>query len=165
MKANHLLAIYLNDHLAGSTVGVELARRLRGNNGETPPFAAPLARVCTEIEEDRETLKALMAELDVRRDPVKPALAWIGEKVARLKLNGRLTGYSPLSRLVELEMLHIGITGKRQLWGSLDGLGGAIEGFDFKVLAQRAEGQRDVVEDLHRQAAELALSVESREET
>ncbi|HEY1855198.1 MAG TPA: hypothetical protein VGG40_11470 [Solirubrobacterales bacterium] len=164
MKANRLLGIYLNDHLAGATVGVELARRSRSNNSETPPFGAALARICGEIEEDRETLKAVMAELGVRRDPLKPALAWIGEKAGRLKPNGRLIGYSPLSRLLELEMLHIGITGKRQLWGALDGLEGGIAGFDFKALAARAEGQRDVVEDLHRQAAALALSVDSDRE-
>lgn len=30
------LAIYLNDHLAGATAGLELARRARGRNAGTP---------------------------------------------------------------------------------------------------------------------------------
>lgn len=51
--------------------------------------------------------------------PDGPAPAWAAEKLVRLKLNGRLRGYSPLSRLLELEMLHIGITGKLELWQAL----------------------------------------------
>ena len=33
----------------------------------------------------------------------KDGAAWVAEKLGRLKTNGQLTGYSPLSRLVELE--------------------------------------------------------------
>ena len=38
--------------------------------------------------------------------------AWTAEELERLKLNGQLAGYSPLSRLVELEGLAVGIEGK-----------------------------------------------------
>lgn len=61
------LAIYLNDHLAGATLGVELARRLRSENRGDPEMGEPLARVCVEIEEDRETLIRLMERLGVDR--------------------------------------------------------------------------------------------------
>ena len=54
-----LLAIYLNDHLAGSTVGVELARRARGAN-EGTELGQLLERLVREIEEDRDTLGAVM---------------------------------------------------------------------------------------------------------
>jgi hypothetical protein len=57
-----LLAIYLNDRLAGATLGVELARRLRTSNDD-PEFGLALAEVCAEIEADRETLKAAMDRL------------------------------------------------------------------------------------------------------
>ena len=50
---------------------------------------------------------------------MKPAVAWIAEKAGRLKLNGQIRGYSPLSRLVELEGLEVGVTGKRSLWQAL----------------------------------------------
>ena len=36
MAADKLLSIYLNDHLAGATIGVELARRIRARNRGTP---------------------------------------------------------------------------------------------------------------------------------
>lgn len=152
------LAIYLNDHLAGATAGVELARRLRAGNEADPEMGEPLARICAEIEADRKTLERLIAELGIPRNAVKPAVAWLGEKLGRLKPNGQLRGYSPLSRLLELEALHIGITGKKRLWESLGrSLGESVDGFDFGRLAERAAAQRETVGELHLKAAERAL--------
>jgi hypothetical protein len=153
-----LLAIYLNDHLAGSAFGVELCRRLQSSNSDESELGEPLAELCEEIEADREMLVRLMDQLGVRRNPVKPAAAWIVEKLGRLKLNGQLTGYSPLSRLVEIEALAIGITGKLQMWRALERtLGSSEAGFDFGQLGARAERQRDRAEDLHAIAARQAL--------
>jgi hypothetical protein len=97
------LAIYLNDHLAGATAGVELARRLRASNEGDPELGPALAEVCADIEADRETLKAAMDRLGVGQSKLKPLAAVLGERLGRLKLNGQLWGYSPLSRLYELE--------------------------------------------------------------
>lgn len=153
-----LLAIYLNDHLAGSVAGVELCRRLQARNSEQSELGEPLAELCEEIEADRETLARLMGQLGIRRSTVKPAAAWIGEKLGRLKLNGQVTGYSPLSRLVEIEGLAIGITGKMEMWRALERtLGPSQSGFDFGQLAERAVRQRDRAEDLHAIAARQAL--------
>jgi hypothetical protein len=154
-----LLAIYLNDHLAGATAGVELARRLRSSNRSDPELGAPLAELCAEVEADRETLRQTMERLGIRRGCVKPAAAWAGEKLGRLKLNGQVRGYSPLSRVVELEMLAIGIAGKRQMWKALDGtLGESVEGMGFGPLAERAERQGARVRELHRIAAARAFA-------
>lgn len=153
-----LLAIYLNDHLAGAVIGVELARRTCSSNGDDPEFGPPLERIRAEIEADRATLLQLMERLGVRRDAAKPALAWAGEKLGRLKPNGQLRGYSPLSRLVELEGLCAGIVGKAQLWRALERSLDSVEGFDFEQLAERAERQRETVEGLRLRAAALALS-------
>jgi hypothetical protein len=153
-----LLAIYLNDHLAGSAFGVELCRRLRSSNSEESELGQPLGELCEEIEADRETLARLIDQLGIRRSVVKPATAWAAEKLGRLKLNGQLTGYSPLSRLVEIELLAIGITGKMQMWRALERtLGSSQSGFDFGELAERAIRQRDQAEDLHAIAARQAL--------
>jgi hypothetical protein len=65
--AESLLPIYLNDHLAGSTVGIELARRASRSNRESPEFGAPLERICEEIEADKVSLEEVMTALDVRR--------------------------------------------------------------------------------------------------
>jgi hypothetical protein len=154
-----LLSIYLNDHLAGATAGVELARRARDSNRDDDEFGTPLAQICSEIEADRETLAGLMDHLEIRRDPLKPRAAWAVEKLGRLKLNGQLTGYSPLSRQVELEGLLIGISGKEQMWNALAQTLGQKSGeFDFAELAARAEHQRDAVRQLHLRAASRALA-------
>jgi hypothetical protein len=160
-KPDRLLSIYLNDHLAGATLGVEMARRLRESNSEDAAMAAPLADVCSEIETDRATLEHVMERLDIRRSRTKPAGAWAAEKVGRFKLNGQLTGYSPLSRLVELELLLIGITGKLRLWKGLEHSVGDSRGdFAFAQLAKRAERQRETVAELHLQAAARAFQPE-----
>jgi hypothetical protein len=148
------LAIYLNDHLAGATGGVELARRLRGSNAEDAVFGEPLAKICGEIEADRATLERLIEQLGFTRSTVKPAAAWVAEKLGRLKLNGQLRGYSPLSRLIELEGLLIGINGKASLWKNLDELEiGEQVGIDLEQLIERAERQRALVDELRRHAA------------
>jgi hypothetical protein len=155
---DRLLAIYLNDHLAGAALGVELARRLRSSNRGDPEFGETLARICGEIEEDRETLIRLMERLGVERKNLKPALAVLGERLGRLKLNGQLRGYSPLSRVLELEVLASGIGGKMQLWNGLEqSFGERLHGFDFHALAERADRQGQQVEDLHLAATQRAL--------
>ena len=153
-----LLPIYLNDHLAGSTLGVDLARRLRASNEDDPAFGPELAELCAEIEADRETLKAVMDQLGVGQSKLKPLAAALGERLGRLKLNGRLWGYSPLSRLDELELLQIGVAGKRRLWRALEHThAGDLQRFDLGALAERATGQLRRLEALHLKAAALAL--------
>jgi len=157
-EPSRYLGIYLNDHLAGAAVGVGVARRLRQSNEGDAEMARPLADVCGEIEADRATLEGLMEQLGIRRGKVKPALAWAGERLGRLKPNGQLSGYSPLSRLIELELLAVGITGKMQLWNALErALGERVGGLDLTELAERAARQRDMVAELQLLAATRAL--------
>ena len=153
-----LLGIYLNDHLAGATAGVELARRLRASNEDDAAFGPELAEICAEIEADREALTAIMDRLDVGPSRLKPLAAVLAERLGRLKLNGRLWGYSPLSRLDELELLQLGVTGKRRLWRALEHTHASdLSDFELGALAERATGQLRRLEALHLKAAALAL--------
>jgi hypothetical protein len=151
------LPIYLNDHLAGAGAGVELARRLYAANSEHEALAATLLRVSSEIEADRKTLEGVLERLGVSRSRVKPVGAWLLERVGRLKPNGHLRGYSPLSRVFELEGLGMGIAGKLELWRTLAALKlDERAGVDFEDLAARAEQQKAAVAELHQLAvAEL----------
>jgi hypothetical protein len=152
-----VLAIYLNDHLAGSTVGLELARRARGAN-EGGELGAFLTKLELEIADDRDVLKQVMAAVGAGEDRLKVMAAWAGEKLGRLKLNGRLIGYSPLSRLVELEALSLGIEGKASLWRMLGELDDPrLEDFDFAALTARAERQRGELEPHRLAAGRVAL--------
>ena len=154
------LATYLNDHLSGSASGRELARRaLQSNRGNE--YGVVLEDVTRQIEEDVETLLRLMAALDVKPDRIKEALGWTAEKLGRLKLNGQLLGYSPLSRMIELEGLMLGISGKLGLWQALQvalGDDPRLADFDLEQLEERARQQRQAVERLRRRAAVEALT-------
>jgi hypothetical protein len=153
------LAIYLNDHLAGSIVETELAKRaLRENSGSE--FEETLEWLLGQILEDRATLERLMEELGVAKSRVKGALALVLERVGRLKLNGQLTGYSPLSRLVEFEGLTLGVTGKLALWENLRELAEGeprLAGFELDELAERARRQLERLRAERLRAARLAL--------
>lgn len=154
-----LLGVYLNDHHAGSVAGVELARRIAKQNSGNE-YGREMGEIAEEIERDRDDLVRIMDRLGVRRKRLRLGAAWLGEKIGRLKPNGRLLGYSPLSRLIELEGLVIGITGKRALWRSLEQLDGAdlpIDQARIRELIARAESQRERVEILRLRAASEAL--------
>ena len=157
-SSNKLLSIYLNDHLAGSMIGVGLARRASASNSGTP-LGEHLEALAAEIESDREALESVMAESGVRRNSLKAAGARVAEKLRRVvKLNGRLTGYSPLSRFLELESLYLGITGKRELWRALQrSYMRDVPGVDFEELERRAERQAADIEDHRLEAARLAF--------
>lgn len=154
------LSIYLNDHLAGATAGLELARHAaasspRGDRGRV------LAELARELEDDREALVEIMERLSRARDRVKVLLSWGAEKAGRLKLNGGLLGYSSLSRLQELELLSVGVEGKLALWQALRLTHGAdprLEGIELDELIERARSQRRRLERQRRRAAEEALA-------
>jgi len=150
--AGQLLTIYMNDQLAAGVLWREVARRSQRSNRGTPTGDA-LQRVATAIAEDVVTFEQIMDRLGLRRSRIKPALAVAAERVGRLKLNGRLTSYSPLSRFAELDFLAIGIEGKKQLWENLRDcaeLATRLPDVDFDRLVERAQRQRDEIEPFRR---------------
>jgi hypothetical protein len=154
---NKSLGIYLNDHLAGSMGAMELFQRLIDENAGTP-LAQSLERVLAEVQEDAQTLQQLMERGEVVRNPLKQAVAWLGEKVSRVKLG---SGEQALSNLLSLESLSVGVEGKRCLWLALQQVAGkeeAFAGVDFDELVKRAESQRDELERLRLSAAAAALA-------
>ena len=118
VPAPPLLRIYLNDHLAGSAAGLAVAKRCHSRN-RSGPLGDFLADLVRQIREDQRSLKDVMRLVDAPVNPAKLAAARLLERVGLLKLNGRVTGYSDLSRLLELEGLAAGIEAKGCLWRSL----------------------------------------------
>ena len=151
------LGIFLNDHLAGATVGRELSKRAADENKGTP-LGGFLEKLHAEIVEDRQTLRDVMDALDVGEDHLKTIVAQVGERVGRLKPNGNLLSYSPLSRVVELEGLKLGVTGKESLWRALPLLDDPrLAGFDFAALQRRAKRQLEGIEKHRLESARLAF--------
>jgi hypothetical protein len=150
-----MLAIYLSDHLAGATAGVELVRRTAAAQRSTAR-GPDLARLADEIAADREALLTVMRRLGAPVRPHKIAVGWLAEKAGRLKPNGTWVTRSPLSSVVELEGLLLGITGKLALWRTLRSLAdrdGRLDAADLDRLIRVAVRQRDEVEAMRDQAA------------
>jgi hypothetical protein len=153
-----LLATYLNDHYAASVAAVQLARRAAASNRGSA-YGEVLAALASEIDQDRHALGLIMRRLDLRTDRAKAAAAWTAEKLGRLKLNGQLTGYSPLSRLEELEILELGVHGKLLLWHAIErAVEHDIPQAELEELIKRARSQHRRLERQRLQAAAEALS-------
>ena len=141
-------------------MGVELARRALKENRDNE-YGRFLATLAKEIAEDRRTLVELMERLALPRSKVKAPVAWALEKIGRLKLNGRFRGYSPLSRLIELEGLASGIEAKRAMWLTLvqvEASDARLGEFGLESLAARADDQRQRLEPHRLAAADEAMS-------
>lgn len=113
-----LLSVYMNDHLAGATGGVNRVRRMSEAYAGTP-LAPPLERLAGELAEERAWLAAQIERLDLGVSRYKVVGAAIGERLARLKPNGRVSRTSPLSALLELELLRSALRGKESGWQTL----------------------------------------------
>lgn len=153
------LKTYLNDHLAGSAAGKELAEQCLASNSETLLINF-LQGLVTAIEDEQEVVKDLIKRLGGEANPVKVATGWLGEKVSRLKLNNPLQTHTALNRLEQLEALLLGVRGKLALWAALSATLGADAHFsdvDFNELSWKAEQQLDELEQFRLAAARDAF--------
>jgi hypothetical protein len=154
-----MLSIYLNDHLAGATMGVELIHRA-ANNQRSEPWGPLLARLATEIAEDRGALLDIMRVLQIPTRTYKVYAGWIAEKAGRVKLNGHLLSRSPLSSITELEGMRLGVEGKASAWRTLRTLAEHDRRLDparLDELLARATRQAEQLETARVQASELVF--------
>jgi hypothetical protein len=157
-----LLGIYLNDHLAGATAGTELARRAAASQGGTPSGVI-LARLSREVTQDRAELIEMMTALGIAVRRYKAGLAWLSEKLSRLKLNGRVVARSPLSLLEEVELMRLGVEGKAAGWRTLRKLAERDQRLDpaqLDHLIERARSQSQTLEELRLSTAEGLVNLE-----
>ena len=105
--------------------------------------------------------RGIVGELGFRESKPKEAVAWVGEKIGRLKLNGQIRGYSPLSRVLELEALAVGVAGKRGALGVTArgaGIRERLSAFDLDDLVERARRQSAEIEEYRLRAAHEAFA-------
>lgn len=149
LDADPALSAYLNDHLAGSAAGVQLAKRCRQAH-QGSDLGQYLGVLVGEIEDDRSVLERVMTQVGAQPNPVKQAGALGAEFLTRLKhITPVLGSGSTVARLEEIELLSLGIEGKRLLWrllGELSGSDDRLQEFDFAALGERAQRQRDGLE-------------------
>jgi hypothetical protein len=140
------LGTYLHDHLAGAKFAVDLLEHLEEQHRDNPlgVFASGLK---AEIEEDVATLRTLADRVGAGAHPMREAAGWLGEKASRLKLRRPAT--NRLATFEALEVLALGILGKRALWNALAIIAPGDSRFaelGFERLAARAEDQHARVE-------------------
>jgi hypothetical protein len=153
------LATYLNDHLAGSMAAIDLAQKAADKN-RGDPLGAFLDELLKAIDEDRVALEGIMERLEVEKGGAKATAGRVVEKVSRLRLHEKVTGDPDLSRVLELETLIMGVTGKLQLWHSLQAAMASdprLAGIDLDDLVRRAHDQLAGLDERHREAAARAL--------
>lgn len=158
--ARDRLRVYLNDHLAGAVGMLSLARRSQAANAGTA-LGDVLGGLRAEFAEDAAVLRRLLSDLGLAEARPKQGLAQAAERIGRLKLNGQLTGYSPLSRLVELDALSAGVDVKRSMWASLRQVRHrypVVADVDLEALIERAERQRRTLEEHRLDAAASSFS-------
>lgn len=153
------LTIYLRDHLAMARAGLEYCRRvIRENQGNS--VGEHLEAMAVELEEEAETLTRALKLLDVEPSQLKMAGAWLVEKMGRLKFNGELTRYSPLSRVFELEFMMAATQARRGLWRTLrDGrhMYPELDELPAERLSQRCGAHLETLRELHEKAARNML--------
>jgi hypothetical protein len=160
-----LLGVYLNDHLAGATTGVGLARRIAASAQPGTESARILSELAGEIADDRSSLLKIMGRLGIAVRGYKVFAAWAGQHAGRLKLNGHLLTRSPLSGLEETEMLRLGVEGKAAVWRTLRVLAegeSRLDGRWLDELIARADHQSGVLEGMRASLAGQVLAAGAR---
>jgi hypothetical protein len=152
MQANDRLAIYLNDHLAGSVIALEMLEDLADD-----PELADLRR---EIQADREVLERILARTGAEISQPRQAAAWLTEKLGDVKLYLDDPDQGALRRLEMLETITMGIFGKESLWAGLQeasAVNPLLQNEDYPALRLRARQQRERIERLRLAAVRAAF--------
>jgi hypothetical protein len=145
------LKTYLSDHLSGSIVAIDVARRRASSQGEDE-IGTGLRRFAAEVERDQRTLRNLIASLDLSPSMVKELMASGTAWVDSLRSAINLPGAPNLVR--DLELLIMGVRGKELLWKALSEIG--IEASPpIRELQDRAAAQLASLNVLHARAVEM----------
>jgi hypothetical protein len=136
------LHTYLNDHLAGSVMALELIDHL--TDVDTAPDAREFfSELRGDIAADQETLKDLLEHLGILESPMRQAGVWLAEKFGRVKLRVDDMVAGKLRLLEGLEALALGIQGKLALWTALETVSDHLTELRTLDLARLQERARD----------------------
>jgi hypothetical protein len=152
------LDVYLTDHLAGATAGVNLAQ-MAADEHRADEHGAFFAEIASEIKADHAELERLIDEIGTDRSAAKTAAAEIGSKMMAPKFVGG--DDDALNAFITLETLSIGVEGKLCMWKALklvEDSNATLESFDIDELLERAQSQRDRLEAKRLELAPLALA-------
>lgn len=145
-----LLGLYLGDHLSGATGGrariADMAKRY-----VMKPYGSDLALISEQVEREYLTMSDVVEALGFSKRPVKRALAWVGERVGSLKPNGRLVKTSPMTPVLELDLMRAAVNGKGAGWEVLEHYAGdlGLPSEPFARLATQSQEQAKLLSRAH----------------
>lgn len=150
---------YLNDHLGGATAALQLLDHLADSAASTAEKGF-FQGLHAEISEDLDILSGLIEKTGKPPSGLRQAGGWIAAKLGQLKLAADNPTAGTLDYFEALEVLSLGILGKRALWRALATIGHLpeLQGLDIPRLEQRAVDQFDRVESRRLAAAREALT-------
>lgn len=153
------LRSYLNDHLAGAAGAIRLVQSL-ADAQDDPAEAGFYRELKAKIERDRELLKGLLEKLGHADSGLRQVAGRLAAQVGKLKLWWEGLAPGELGTFETLEILVLGIQGKRVLWTALAQIAPRIPewaGVSFADLEAEAIAQRDAVESRRMAAGVDAL--------
>lgn len=153
-----LLELYLSDHLTGATAGRDRIERMANDFVDTPVFAQ-IASVSVEIRAERALLKNIIHDLGLAQKPYRQAAAATVERVGRLKGNGRVVRRSPMTLLLETELMRSAVIGKAGVWETLRD-NSEMLGLDpevFSALVEAIDHQVELLSEVHAYARNTAF--------
>ena len=154
-----LLSTYLNEHLFGSTAGLDMFRRVARSHRGTE-LGDKVERLADEVESDRDALLSIMADLDVTPSKLRVAVGHTVERLGRLKPNGTLIRRSPLTDLLEIEALRVAVLAKTTGWEVLREVSAReprLSRDTISDLLDRAHNQRERLGELHMEVGRRTL--------
>ena len=91
--------------------------------------------------------------------PYRQAMADVAEKVGRLKGNGRAVSRSPMTMLLETELMRSAVIGKKGGWQTLIEHAGKMkmDPAPFTELRDKVPGQLAALDEVHAYARSRAL--------
>lgn len=150
---------YLNDHLAGSSGALLLIDQL-SECMDDPTAREDLSRLKEDVLKDRELLEHLLKQSGADPSTFLKAAGEITGRMGMFKLWWEGMESGKLGMFEALEILALGVQGKRLLWRALDSISDRIPGWkdvDFSQLEADALRQRDRVEHWRMEAAKASL--------
>lgn len=151
---------YLNDHLAGAT-GALLVIEHIVSSMEKPEARDFFTGLKDDVQADREFLEEILLSADLEVSNTSKVMGGVTARVGLFKLMWEGLEPGKLGMFEALEMLALGVQGKRLLWLALEEIAPYYpqwSGHDFSDLERQAIEQRDGIEQWRLEAARASLT-------
>jgi len=162
---DHDITRYINDHLAGSSGALLLIQELAESH-DAPEARDYFLHLKEKVKADQCVLEDLLERIGQNPSTLLKAAGRVAAHIGSIKLMWEQVEPGKLGLFEALEILALGVQGKRLLWVALREIASWFpewEGIDFAELELQAIQQRDDIEFWRLHAAkDILAGVERR---